>query len=220
MMDLRKAYQAIHTSDTELHLRRFFFRKGRSEDWKTYAYTRANFGDVAAGLMLEVGKRKVVNLGASIDPMAVTQLKEYTYVDDGVAGGGRDNIEQMRGERVDGEYTGTIARILLRGGMSVKFMAITGSQDEHEEEQLGGKHLGVNYDIQADEIAFTLLPCYYASSNHSSDEVRDIVLLGQDEVSALLSGGRKFTRRNALSMVMGVYDPLSSPLPWSRARFY
>ena len=57
MMDLEKAYQAIHTSSMELHLRRFLFRLTPGDSWDTYGYTRANFGDVAAGLMLEVGKR-------------------------------------------------------------------------------------------------------------------------------------------------------------------
>ena len=130
MMDLRKAYQAIHTSDTELHLRRFFFRRDLKESWKTFAYTRANFGDVAAGLLLEVGKRKVANLGANLDPVAAAQLKDYTYIDDGVAGGSAEDVARMRGQRVRGEYSGTIARILSKGGMSVKFMAVTGSSDD------------------------------------------------------------------------------------------
>ena len=59
MLDLQKAYQAVHTSDMELHLRRFVFRTSPSEPWTTYCYTRANFGDVAAGLILEVAKRRV-----------------------------------------------------------------------------------------------------------------------------------------------------------------
>ena len=63
MMDMKKAYQAIHTSTMELHLRRFLFRRQPSESWITYGYTRANFGDLAAGLMLEIGKRRIANLG-------------------------------------------------------------------------------------------------------------------------------------------------------------
>ena len=63
MMDLQKAYQAIHTSAMELHLRRFLFRPDPDSEWTTYGYTRANFGDLAAGLMLEVGKRRIANMG-------------------------------------------------------------------------------------------------------------------------------------------------------------
>ena len=208
MMDLRKAYQAIHTSDTELHLRRFFFRSSPDLDWRTYAYTRANFGDVAAGLLLEVGKRKVANMGASIDPMAATQLKDYTYVDDGIAGGSREDVERMRGVRVNGQYSGTIARILSKGGMSVKFMAVTGSDDAHEEEQLGGKNLGVGYSIRDDEITFAMQPCYYSGAQSSSDQVREMIVLDAADVDALQAGNRTLTRRNVLSLVMGFYDPL------------
>ena len=43
MMDLRKAYQAIHTSETELHLRRFFYRKDPGKPWMTLVYTRATW---------------------------------------------------------------------------------------------------------------------------------------------------------------------------------
>ena len=128
MMDLWKAYQAIHTSDTELHLRRFFFRGSPQDIWTTYDYTHANFGDMAAGLLLEVGKRIVANLGADIYPVAAAQLKDYTYVDDGVAGGSQEDVDRMRGSRVDGKYTGTIAQILQKGGMSVKFHGCHGIQ--------------------------------------------------------------------------------------------
>ena len=55
IMDLKKAYQAIHTSPMELHLRRFLFRASPDQVWETFGYTRANFGDLSAGLMLEVG---------------------------------------------------------------------------------------------------------------------------------------------------------------------
>ena len=56
--DLKKAYQAIHTGPMELHLRRFLFRESVSQKWEDFAFTRATFGDVAAGLILEVAKMK------------------------------------------------------------------------------------------------------------------------------------------------------------------
>ena len=49
MTDLKKAYQAIHTGQMELHLRRFLFRDATSKPWEDYAFTRATFGDLAAG---------------------------------------------------------------------------------------------------------------------------------------------------------------------------
>ena len=61
--DLRKAYQAIHTGPMELHLRRFLFRPRPDHSWEDFAFTRATFGDVSAGLILEVAKRRVAELG-------------------------------------------------------------------------------------------------------------------------------------------------------------
>ena len=84
--DLQKAYQAIHTGPMELHLRRFLFRQKPGDCWDDYAFTRATFGDVAAGLILEVAKRCVAELGCKIDPMAAEQLQNYSYVDDSLMG--------------------------------------------------------------------------------------------------------------------------------------
>ena len=97
--------------------------------------------------------------------------------------------------------------------MSVKFMAITGSRDPVEEQQLGGKCLGVSYDIREDQIFFQVHPCFYPSKAKSSDMPRDLIMLTQEQVEQLWAGTLGFTRRQALSMVMGLYDPLSLVSP-------
>ena len=208
IMDLKKAYQAIHTSPMELHLRRFLFRASPDQAWETFGYTRANFGDLSAGLMLEVGKRRVANLGEGIDPQAAEQLKTKSYVDDSILGGSPEDVARMRGERTDAGYTGTVARILSKGAMSIKFMAVTGSDDSHEKEQLGGKCLGVGYRVTEDQLHFRLDPCFYEYKAKSADQAREVTRLSSREVAALQAGTLKFTRRQALSMVMALYDPL------------
>ena len=208
MMDMRKAYQAIHTSTMELHLRRFLYRPTPTERWKTYGYTRANFGDLAAGLMLEVGKRRIANMGMEIDPLAAQQLKDKSYVDDSILGGSQADAERMRGERSGDGYTGTVARILAKGAMTIKFMAISGSADQYEDEQLGGKCLGVGYRLLEDEIIFRIAPCFYLKKAASTDVAREVFALQQKDVAKLQAGVLPFTRRHALSMVMGLYDPL------------
>ena len=208
MMDLRKAYQAIHTCENELHLRRFLFRRDPGDLWQTFGYTRVTFGDVSAGLTLEIAKRKVATAGAHIDPEAAEQVKNNTYVDDSILGGTQEDVNRMRGERIGDSYTGTVPRILQRGGMQIKFMAVTGSDDPMEESQLGGKTLGVNYSIKSDEVWFTLRPCYYSGKVISADLGQELVVLDRADVRALRQGRRPFTRRQALSLVMGVYDPL------------
>ena len=114
----------------------------------------------------------------------------------------------MRGERTSGGYTGTVAKILAKGAMSIKFMAVTGSNDPYEEEQLGGKCLGVGYRMTKDQLHFRIEPCFYEGKSKSSDVTRELVRLDQHDVAALQAGSIKFTRRQALSMVMALYDPL------------
>ena len=179
MTDLRKAYQSIHTGDMELHLRRFLFREDRNQPWEDFAFTRATFGDLAAGLILEIAKRKVAELGREEDPMAAQQLQDFCYVDDSILGGSQEDAERMRGSRVDGAYTGTIPKILAYGAMQVKFMAISGSSDPWEAEQLAGKTLGVMYHLQRDEIMFQIKPGYYAGKVRSSDQARELIMLSE-----------------------------------------
>ena len=122
----------------------------------------------------------MAHLGAHIDPTAARQLKDRSYVDDTVMGGSREEVDRMWGNRIDGKYTGTISRILEKGAMTVKFIAMSSSDDSWEEEQLGGKNLGVSYRIQSDEIFFALRPTYFADppkavmcpdSRHNWDQV-------------------------------------------------
>ena len=128
ILDLKKAYQAIHLRELELHLRRIVWRKGPEEEWKDYGYTRATFGDLAAALLLEVGKRRAAEIGRSIDPSAAQQLKDNLYVDDGYVGRKVEEVERMLGElQEDGTYSGTVAQILGTCGLRAKFMAVTGS---------------------------------------------------------------------------------------------
>ena len=47
-----------------------------------------------------------------------------------------------------GRYTGTVPKILAYGAMEVKFMAMSGSDDPWEADQLAGKTLGVSYRLQ------------------------------------------------------------------------
>ena len=94
---------------------------------------------------------------------------------------------------------GTVARILAKGAMTIKFMAVTGSRDDFEEEQLGGKCLGVSYRIAEDIIHFSIKPCFYISKAKSLDVTREVVKLSSRDVARLQAGSMLFTRRHALS---------------------
>ena len=66
----------------------------------------------------------------------------------------------------------------------------------------------MGYDLSNDEILMSISPLYYAARAHASDEVRELVELSGTDLSDLSAGNHVLTRRNARSMVMGVYDPL------------
>ena len=126
-------------------------------------------------------------MGEDIDTLAASQLKEYFYVDDGILGGSQSKIDRMRGDCVDGSYTGTAAHILARGGMKIKFMAVTGSDDAFKKDQL-----------------------YYAGKGHCSDEVWEVVLLSAADVQDLEMDWREFSRRNAHLW----QDPIMKTVHW------
>ena len=73
---------------------------------------------------------------------------------------------------------------------------------------LGGKTLGVNYHLHSDEIWFQILPKFYKEKGGSSDQARDSICLDKRGIAQLEDGKITFSRRQALSLVMGVYDPL------------
>ena len=64
------------------------------------------FGDHIAGLVLELVKGLAANLGEGIDAEASHQIRAKTYVDDGLGGGTREQVERYRGKLVDGRYDG------------------------------------------------------------------------------------------------------------------
>ena len=157
---------------------------------------------------LSLTRLSLFNATNSIDPQAAEQLRMKSYVDDSILGGSPEDVARMRGERAEEGYTGTVARILSKGAMSIKFMAVTGSDDPHKKEQLGGKCLGVGYRVAKDQLHFRLDPCYYEMKAKSADQARGVTRLSDQDVATLQAGAMKFTRRQALSMVMALYDPL------------
>ena len=87
-------------------------------------------------------------------------------------------------------------------------MAVTGSSDSHEKEQLGGKCLGVGYEIEEDVVVLRLDPYFYAKKAKSLDQSRDVIILRDCDIGTLQAGKLFFSHRQALSMIMGLYDPL------------
>ena len=60
---------------------------------------------------------------------------------------------------------------------------------------------------------YVIKPGYYAAKAKSSDQTRELVILGDGDVEDIAASRRGLSRRQVLSMVMGVYDPLGLVSP-------
>ena len=78
----------------------------------------------------------------------VNKIIEDTYVDDGVTGDRIEVVQRMVGTKdADGKYVdGTIARILARGNFKVKEFIVEGDMDQSDENLLGNKVFGYQFD--------------------------------------------------------------------------
>ena len=110
--------------------------------------TRATFGDIAAGLPLEVAKQRAAEKGGPSDPPEAQQIKEKIDVDEGAMGGKPSDVEKMKGKEITPEqYDDMIIRILEARGLKAKFMAVTGGKDPRAADQMGEKVLGLLYKL-------------------------------------------------------------------------
>ena len=115
-----------------------------------------NFGDRVATTALEVAKRKVADIGEAIDPAAAAMIKKG-YSNDGVAGGTKQDVARMMGERYDDDkdeyvYEGTIPQIVRKGGFKIKYMVSSGETRSHVLEEFNGHVLGLPWQPGTDTI--------------------------------------------------------------------
>jgi hypothetical protein len=214
MIDLARAYQALHTGPLERFTRLFLWRRQPGERMRTYGYDRSTFGDLEAATALEIAKCRAADLGWEIHPSTAQQLKEKVYSDDGaLAASSREELSRMRGERrEDGRYTGFVSQILDTCGMALKYILVAGEKGQEEEEMLGGAMLGVGYECGTDRIALSFPATFHQKKRGG---LKEEVVFSEGELSRLRSGLGSLTLRTALSYVMGKYDPLGLASPLS-----
>ena len=94
--------------------------------------------------MLEVAKRRAADPGKHIDSLAAEQIRDNSYVDNISLGGDKETVDRMKGHKLEnGQYSGTVTKILATCGRVPKFLAVSGDQDPAEVLPLGGKVLGL-----------------------------------------------------------------------------
>merc|ERR1712218_643562 len=114
-----------------------------------------HFGDRCATCGLKGALCRVAEAGKRIDPAAAKMIKQG-YVDDGIGGGSREDVDRMVGKEawVGGmpTYDGTVAKILELGGFKVKVMVRDGESRPEVNELLGSGVLGLPWVPEADVI--------------------------------------------------------------------
>ena len=130
------------------------------------------------------------------------QVEKCVYVDDGVCGGDEDLVEFMMGPE-------GIRNVLGRVGLKVKFLIKSGDADPEKIAALGKAVLGVGYNLVKDEINMEVTLKYTKMEGRSKVEC----ILSPADIRGLRRGENKWTRRMALSLVMGIFDPLGLIVP-------
>ena len=157
VFDLTKAYNCLKTGPVERHLRRFIWRFSKDDPWMDFAFDCVAFGDCPAANCLEVGRDMTAEAGREIDPVAADKIINDSYVDDGVTGGSKAEVERMKGARLgQGSYSGTLGQILSLGKLRMKVVVTTGEQDTELTKLIGDKVLGYNWNTVSDSMSVSL----------------------------------------------------------------
>ena len=214
LFDLTKAYQQLVTGPIERNLRRFVYRDSPEKEWETYAYDRVTFGDVIAGLCLELAKALVAKHGEKIDLLACVRFLVATYCDDHCGGGSKEEVQQMRGEQIpEGGTNGTMSQILKQGGFKTNFMVRSKDCTEEEKAALGGTVLGLGYEAMSDKLEFVVT---LTMVTQGKKRKKKTITFEKQDIQQLLGQERVLTKRMALSLVMGQYDPLGLICPFGQ----
>ena len=221
--DIRKMYNSVWLEEREMHLHRFLWRDTQDEEIGEYAITRVNIGDRPAGCIAQLAMQETARLTKfSHLEEARRVLEEDSYVDDILTSHNDPN-------RLE-EITKEIEGILIAGGFSLKPWVRSGQSGRQESvapilstkkpsengnmlilpNQMrceDNKALGIGYLVDEDKL--------YMMTSINFSKRRGKMRTGQD---LLMEEVRErtpnpLTRRELLSQVAGLYDPVGLVTP-------
>ncbi|KAK7933354.1 hypothetical protein WMY93_004250 [Mugilogobius chulae] len=216
--DIKKMYNSIWLEDREMHLHRFLWRDSEAEEVAEYAITRVNIGDKPAGCIAQVAMRETAGLPEFAHLREERRvLEEDTYVDDILTS--HDDWSQLQ------RITANVELILKTGGFQLKpwvYSGQSGRGDSKDQDRTVGsttfvlpnqlseednKALGMGYTPENDELRLMI------SVNFSKR--RRKMRLGKDlsKEEVRQHAPNPLTRRELLSQVSGLYDPLGLVTP-------
>ncbi|XP_038143265.1 uncharacterized protein LOC119784992 [Cyprinodon tularosa] len=222
--DIKKMYNSVWLEEREMHLHRFLWRDKPEEDIKEYAITRVNIGDRPAGCIAQLAMRETARLSIFAHLKEECRiLEEDSYVDDILTS--HNSLEELI------EITQGVEDILKAGGFFLKPWVWSGQSGRQV--AAGGipqeleaaaqkaatiilpnqmrvednKALGVGYQAEEDML-------YMMTSINFSKRKRK-VRLGEhlNKENVRLETPDPLSRRELLSQVAGLYDPIGLVTP-------
>lgn len=216
--DIKKMYNSVWLEDLEMHLHRFLWRNSTDEELEEYAVTRVNIGDKPAGCIAQLAMRETANLPSFAHLEEERRvLHQDSYVDDILTS--HNDFQQLK------SITANVELILKAGGFLLKPWVFSGQSGRGECEKEpsetkekimvlpnqmhddDNKALGLGYDVKDDKL-------HVMTSINFSKRKKKMRLgqnLSQEQVRTQTPN--PLTRRELLSQISGVYDPVGLVTP-------
>ncbi len=210
LRDIKKMYNSVWLEDREVHLHRFIWRDSEDEELGEYAITRVNIGDKPAGCIAQLAMRETANLPSFAhleEERRVLQLDSYvddilTSHNDLHCGKYRVDLKSWRispwifsGQSGRGEFDNKPF------GEKEKIMVLSNQMSDDN------KALGLGYSMEEDML-------HVMTSINFSKRKKKMPLgqkLSHEQVRAQTP--KPLTRRELLSQVSGVYNPVGLVTP-------
>lgn len=218
LADIKKMYNSVWLEDREVHLHRFIWRDSEDEELGEYAITRVNIGDKPAGCIAQLAMRETANLPSFAHFEEERRVLQHdSYVDDILTS--HNDLRQLQ------SIVANIELILKSGGFHLKPWIFSGQSERGESENKpfgekekimvlpnqmrddDNKALGLGYSMEEDML-------HVMTSINFSKRKRKMRLglnLSHEQVRAQTP--KPLTRRELLSQVSGVYDPVGLVTP-------
>ncbi|TKS65757.1 hypothetical protein D9C73_028022 [Collichthys lucidus] len=214
--DIRKMYNSVWLEDEEVHLHRFLWRESENDQIEDFAITRVNIGDKPAGCIAQLAMRETANLPQFSHLKEERRvLHQDAYVDDILTS--HNTLDQLK------RITSNVEQILVAGGFYMKPWVYSNECEtkvpkcgETETKTIvlpnqltedDNKALGLGYTLDDDQLHVMV------AVNFSRKKKK--LRLGQNllKEEVRMQAPRPLTRRELLSQVAGLYDPLGLVAP-------
>ena len=213
VFDVSKCYHGMKTGEPEFFMRLVVWKMPGDEHYSTWGHCCVGFGDISASTLLELIFKRLSAMGQEIDPHTALQLTILRYVDDGLFGGTKEQIQQMRGNVTwspEGKpsYDGFIAKILGLASFKPKLICAAGDQDPRVVEKQGSV-LGMDWDPTKD-IFICKIKVNLSKKLGAGRKLPDLEEKDLPAVQTVI-----FTRRLALQVASQIWDPLGLLVPYT-----